>query len=199
VSEARKYRIKKMQNLQIATSIWHPRISAFLIGERNKQFFFRSDSLHIAIQRSLQFLYILNAQNKKILFVTTRARFEPLLQETVNRLNQPSTSSAHIGATGGCTYLAGKWIGGQFTNQRNRPDCIVLLDPTNDILREAAAVKIPVISLFDSNSSTIDAKPRNIKNLDSQWVHYPIPGPNTSFRFVYFFLDLIVKTLSVQK
>jgi len=174
-----------MQNLQIATSIWHPRISAFLIGERNKQFFFRSDSLHIAIQRSLQFLYILNAQNKKILFVTTRARFEPLLQETANRLNQP--------------YLAGKWVGGQFTNQRNRPDCIVLLDPTNDILREAAAVKIPVISLFDSNSSTIDAKPHNIKNLDSQWVHYPIPGPNTSFRFVYFFLDLIVKTLSVQK
>ena len=48
-----------METLQIATTTWHPRTSSFLIGERNKQFFFRSDSLHIAIQRALQFLYIL--------------------------------------------------------------------------------------------------------------------------------------------
>jgi ribosomal protein S2 len=174
-----------MNQLQIATANWHPKMSAFLFGERNKQFFFRPDTLNISLQRSLQFLYNLQLQNKNILFVTTRTRLEPLVQQTAKQLNQK--------------YLAGKWVGGQFTNQRHRPDCIVLLDPTNDILREASAIKIPVISLFDSNSSTIDTRTSSTKILDSQWIHYPIPGPNTSFRFVYHFLNLIVKTLSVQK
>ena len=179
-----------MNTLQITTGNWHPRISAFLIGERNKQFFFRSDSLRIAIRRSLQFLYILHTQNKKILFVTTRSRVAPLLKQATDSLNNTDQNQV--------SYLAGKWIGGQFTNQRNRPDCIVLLDPTSDILSEAAAVRIPVISLFDSNASTIDKQSHNATEVDSNWIHFPIPGPNTSFRFIHYFLNLIVQTLSVK-
>jgi len=197
-----------MQKLQIATSNWHPRLSSFLIGERNNQFFFRPDKLNVAMKKSLQLLYKLQTQNKRILFVTTRPQLEPIVKKTAERLNQD--------------YLAGKWIGGQFTNScvqanllaaaasnskyNGRPDCVVLLDPTNDILREAAAIRVPVISLFDSNANLAE---RMIVNTGRQkptfdtfpkekWIHYIIPSPNTSFSFIYNFLNLITKTLMLS-
>lgn len=173
-------------------SNWHPRLSSFFIGERNKQFFFRSNT--VALKQSLLFLSTLQKQNKTIVFITTNTQFEPLVKYTAQRLNQKS--------------LIGKWVGGQFTNQLRRPDCIVLLDSftnssTTDILREASSIQIPVISLLDCTnnnqhnlSSGQNTNKKSIMKAKISNIHYPIPGVQ-SFGFVYFFLDLVLKTLSV--
>nr|YP_001315128.1 ribosomal protein S2 [Chlorokybus atmophyticus]ABO15120.1 ribosomal protein S2 [Chlorokybus atmophyticus] len=70
---------------------------------------------------------------------------------------------------------------------KKRPNLIIFLNPNqNEIpIREAFNLNIPIIALVDSNTP-----PRLLSQIT-----YPIPGAQTSLPFIYFFLNLVVKTI----
>jgi hypothetical protein len=104
--------------------------------------FVNSEEQNVLFNRSLSFLSKLQSGNKKILLVTTDVRLGALVRAAGERLNQE--------------YFIGKWIGGKLTNQRTRPDCVVVVSNSeplsSDILtRETSLCSIPVV-VFSSKS-----------------------------------------------
>ena len=91
--------------------------------------------------------------------------------------------------------MIGKWTGGRLTNQKLRPACIILFDPTNDIINEAKKGQIPVISFLNTKNNQFNKK--TVKN-DMQ-LEFIIPTSNQSWNEIFTFCKLLVHFFHIKK
>jgi len=175
-----------------ATRQWYPEISSLLLGKRNGQFYFRPDIIAVALFRSLVFLSEVYRQGKPIWFFSTREEIRPIVAKMAKRIKQ--------------RHINGKWVAGSISNEciylkkEFRPGCLVLFDPTEDILRDARTAHVPVISLLTSRVNVINSRKAALyRPIMKSTICYLIPGPNYSIDFVYYVCNKIYLCLKDTK
>jgi len=196
---------------------WHPRTAEYLIGFRNGGSVFQIEQTIRHLQQALKFLFLFSQHNGHILFVTTDSRYSSLLKTTALLCGQSYVDTKWIGGTltnwsetirSLRLYRRFQTRFQHFLKKRNIsfslyqraqdrfagfstekiPDLIILLNPhENDtLLCEATTLKIPVLALVDSNTNPL-------------FITYPIPGNDDSIDFIYYFLNLVTKTIRAAK
>lgn len=159
------------------TSIWNPKMSPFILGERNGIHIIDLDKTVACLLRALTVFRAAGENGLRQLWLAPK---DPFLQEIV------STRAKEVGAL----TLPGRWIGGTLTNpvesrQVRRfggrlPDLLFCLDVHRHAtaLREARLVDIPTIAIVDTDC-------------DPELVTYPIPGNDESAQSVNLYCSLV--------
>ena len=166
-------------------------ISSFLLGSRNGQNFLRSDCIEAASYITLQFIKLIYSKNYgqgfDVLLVSTDKTLLPVLKLTQSTIKQKQKASK-IKELCNIDYISGKWTGGYLTNQRKKPSCIIVFNPTQDVLREANRVNVPTISLLSGSHSKWTITKKNKHDYT-----YVIPNVSTSKLVMHEICDNIIK------
>jgi ribosomal protein S2 len=149
-----------------------PEISVFLYGTRFKQGVIDLNLTIHNLQRCFSLLTQLMRGNKalyyskgksRILFVCHDERFKNLN----NLLNQRY-----------CYLFSQAWKPGYITKKLRKVDLVVCLSSDGVVEKEAFLKKIPVVSLVDTNTKSLNL------------IHYPLVSNTTSIQSVFFIIFL---------
>jgi small subunit ribosomal protein S2 len=80
----------------------HPSIKPLIFGSKNKVEIFDLEKTHEYLEKAKEFVKTLGSQNGKVLFIGSKNEAQIAIEKTAQSLNMP--------------YVAGRWIGGTFTN-----------------------------------------------------------------------------------
>jgi small subunit ribosomal protein S2 len=80
----------------------HPTVKPFIFGVKNKIEIFDLEQTEVQLQNALDFVKKIASQGKQIVFVGSKSEARQSVKEAAERIAQP--------------FVAGRWIGGTFTN-----------------------------------------------------------------------------------
>ena len=80
----------------------HPTVKPFIFGVKNKIEIFDLEQTEVQLQNALEFVKKIASQGKQIVFVGSKSEARQSVKEAAERIAQP--------------FVAGRWIGGTFTN-----------------------------------------------------------------------------------
>jgi small subunit ribosomal protein S2 len=80
----------------------HPTIKSFIFGVKNKIEIFDLEKTEKQLESALDFVKSIGASGKQLVFVGSKSESKNAIKEAADRIAQP--------------YVAGRWIGGTFTN-----------------------------------------------------------------------------------
>ena len=204
-----------MQTPHLGHTSWHPDLSSFCIGQRSKMYIFDTKWTYIYLSRALLFLRALSRAKGKILFVSTKPKYAPLVRFVAQTLGQSAFTSKWVGGTltnwqqmHTNVSLTHSFLTkfGSFVEQKNlrfpkyirskrrfeyfspeMPDALIVLNPADNglALREARALSLPVIAFVDSSTS--------LENIT-----YPIVSNDDSTEWMYTVLEKIVQAMRLE-
>ena len=80
----------------------HPTVKPFIFGVKNKIEIFDLEQTEVQLQNAVEFVKKIASQGKQIVFVGSKSEARQSVKEAAERIAQP--------------FVAGRWIGGTFTN-----------------------------------------------------------------------------------
>ena len=84
------------------TSRWHPKMAPFIFGKRSGVHVIDLEKTQEQLKKSLDFVYNLAKEGKKVLFVGTKKQAAPIIAKYAKEANMP--------------YVDNRWLGGTITN-----------------------------------------------------------------------------------
>lgn len=80
----------------------HPTVKPFIYGTKNKIEIFDLEKTDAQLDRALEFVKAVATTGKQILFLGSKSESKEIIKRIAETINQP--------------YVAGRWVGGTFTN-----------------------------------------------------------------------------------
>ncbi len=80
----------------------HPTVKPFIYGTKNKIEIFDLEKTDAQLERALEFVKTVATAGKQILFLGSKSESKEIVKRIAETINQP--------------YVAGRWVGGTFTN-----------------------------------------------------------------------------------
>lgn len=80
----------------------HPTVKPFIYGTKNKIEIFDLEKTDAQLEKALEFVKSVAAAGKQILFLGSKSEAKEIIKRIAETINQP--------------YVAGRWVGGTFTN-----------------------------------------------------------------------------------
>lgn len=80
----------------------HPTVKPFIYGTKNKIEIFDLEKTDAQLEKALEFVKTIAAAGKQILFLGSKSEAKEIIKRIAETINQP--------------YVAGRWVGGTFTN-----------------------------------------------------------------------------------
>lgn len=198
----------------LGTKKWHPSMRSNLIGARNSVFIISIIQTISNLNRALKVISTMSQQNGHILFVNSNSSYNGLIEHVCLKSGQSYVNDRWIGGTLTNWSVVSREIRTyqkvsdqldlysnllQFSTPRYdkmkqsfqgfrpqcpKPDLIFIVDPNQnqDAVHEAWVLNIPTIAIADSD-------------VDLAKITYPIPGNPNSYEFVYYCLNILLKTI----
>jgi small subunit ribosomal protein S2 len=80
----------------------HPTVKPFIFGTKNKIEIFDLEKTDAQLERAVEFVKSVAAAGKQVLFLGSKSESKDIIKRIAETVNQP--------------YVAGRWVGGTFTN-----------------------------------------------------------------------------------
>lgn len=80
----------------------HPKMAEYIFGVREGVHIINLEQSEKKLQEAADFVYLLGAENKVLLFVGTKKQAQPIIEELAKKVDAP--------------YMSARWIGGLLTN-----------------------------------------------------------------------------------
>nr|YP_665647.1 ribosomal protein S2 [Nephroselmis olivacea]AAF03174.1 ribosomal protein S2 [Nephroselmis olivacea] len=199
----------------IGNKKWHPTMSSNLIASRNAVYILDISKTIKGLFNALDVISSIVSQKGHILFINSNPLYNKLLQKTCELTEQSYVNNRWVGGTLTNWPIISKEIETYkkvvtqlhlytslfyvstpryekmkksfqgFQTPISKPDLLIVLNPSKnkEAINEAWVLNIPVIAIVDSDT-----------NLSK--ITYPIPGNNSSYEFIYYCLNIIVKTIT---